>query len=43
MFILEVESPSAIVLAGRASPRAGSRYHAARSFYDARGIAPKMR
>jgi hypothetical protein len=43
MFILEVESPSAIVLAGRASPHAGSRYHAVRSFYDVRGIAPMMR
>jgi len=30
MFRLRVESPSAIVLAGRASPCAESRYHAAR-------------
>jgi hypothetical protein len=30
MFRLKVESPSAIVLAGRGTPRAESRYRAAR-------------
>src|ERR671913_228100 len=35
MFRLKVESPSAIVLAGRASPWAESRYHAARGQREA--------